>query len=242
MSTNDRPGQPPDFPNRPQGGDGPLSFEGHPIRSCVHNGRAWYAQPDVSKAWGYNRGDGISKIVKRHPDDFVEGVDYLLAGDLSVAPDLGAIESLGSNVNPKTMLLSESGIIIAAALSNCEPAQRFRRWLADHGVRDAIAYQRGETRPANLKERAIAAERAHEAAMQDKRNYALELQARIEEAKASPYRAQGAQARAVEASERATCKLADVAIACVNRDKPIPREIIDGIAARTPQLLLPFGS
>lgn len=102
-----------------------FDFEGHQIRPVVEDdGSLWLRAAEVARAWGYSEARKLSRLVRRHADDFIEGQDRRVVPASSLGPTSGP--NRGS-----VLLLSESGVYMAALLARTDAARRFRRWLTD---------------------------------------------------------------------------------------------------------------
>lgn len=105
------------------------TFDDAPLVT-VDNGAelAWLA-PQVSRALGYEDARRLPTLIRAEwSNDFQEGIDFRKA----TRHELMALKAAGAIAKntPSLLLLTESGVNLAAILSRQPAATRLRRWLA----------------------------------------------------------------------------------------------------------------
>lgn len=104
-------------------------FEDQTISTIESNaGPRWMAQ-EIATALGYGDQLAVVKAVRTEwSDEFTEGVDFEIIG----GPGLRALKAAGSVKKnaPSVMVLTETGVNLAAILSRQPRSQALRRWLA----------------------------------------------------------------------------------------------------------------
>lgn len=107
----------------------PTSFEGTVLVTVDNEGSPAWAATQIGQALGYEDGRKLTDLVRSDwKDEFEEGVDFRLASrsELIALKGVGAIPKK----TPSLLLLTESGVNMAAILSRQPAAKRLRQWLA----------------------------------------------------------------------------------------------------------------
>ena len=112
-------------------------FEGRPLTTLLWKGRSAWVGRQLGAALGYaNAGKCLtSKIAGDWADEFIEGLDYVLAeGDeLARFKELAKDSpvALSSRVNRRLLILFESGVHLVLAKTTKPIGRRLRRFLVD---------------------------------------------------------------------------------------------------------------
>jgi prophage antirepressor-like protein len=108
----------------------PTSFESRALITIDNgDGRPAWAAAQIGNALGYAEPDALVKAVRTDwREEFEEGVDFRKA----TRHELMALKAAGAIAKntPSLLLLTESGVNLAAILSRQPAATRLRRWLA----------------------------------------------------------------------------------------------------------------
>ena len=104
-------------------------FEDRTISTIESSAGPRWLAPQISEALGYEDANAVQAMVRKQwADEFTEGVDFEVIG----GPGLRALKAAGlvKKNAPSVMVLTESGVNLAAILSRQPRSQALRRWLA----------------------------------------------------------------------------------------------------------------
>lgn len=121
-------------------------FEGHSLTVLWREGRPYWIAREVGAAMGYEDGSKLVDLIgDEWADEFIEGTDFVRVSGAAAAEILRAVATNDSIENAETtnprntgngrgarrvLLLSESGVNLAAIKTRKPAGKRLRRWLA----------------------------------------------------------------------------------------------------------------
>lgn len=121
-------------------------FEGHPLTVLWREGKPYWIAREVGAAMGYEDGSKLVDLIgDEWADEFIEGTDFVRVSGAAAAEILRAVGANDSGENAETtnprnsgngrgarrvLLLSESGVNLAAIKTRKPAGKRLRRWLA----------------------------------------------------------------------------------------------------------------
>lgn len=101
----------------------PIPSEFSEVRILDRKGNRWIASPDLASALGYADTSAVTRIYRRHVDEFTPGMK-------------GSVKLTGPRGPQSTMIFSLRGAHLVAMFAKTEQAKGFRRWVLDLIERD----------------------------------------------------------------------------------------------------------
>lgn len=126
-----------------------LYFQNHSLTAVELDNEVWLPGAELARALGYPREDNVSRLYRRHADEFSPGMTRLaqlpLPGDLerqNGVPNQNIPTRGRGNPAPPARVFSLRGCHLIAMLARTPVAKAFRRWVLD--ILDALAKPAGE--------------------------------------------------------------------------------------------------
>lgn len=108
----------------------PFNFQDTELQVLDVQGRVWLTAADLDRALGYSRTGEVSRLYRRHSDEFTEDMTTVIALQANESNENASL-ALSKHLQNKVRIFSTQGCHLVGMLARTDKAKEFRRWVLD---------------------------------------------------------------------------------------------------------------